>query len=563
MLHTIYLYNILNFQYYLKMAVYGNKRLKNNGNLPLMTPCDSTFRPASESILQQLNRILTSPEFKATDAQRAFLTFVVETSLSGRSHEIKGYTVATQVFGRGENFNQATDPIVSIQANKLRRALERYYLVAGQDDPIRINIPKGTYVPVFDTPVNPNVLKPFTQHRETGASGAGAWPTILVQSFENLTGDGELDYIGIGIATEIALEITHYQEVRVLRQSVGGDQRRAADTGARFVLCGSIKKDVTGLKIIASLIDASTGIHLWGDSYRTDLNPAGMVSLEEKIAGTVAGKISCEYGVIAKNLSPESKRIPPAELTTHQAMLRFYRFLADFSAKAFLESFEALQKTCKSEPECGLAWSMLARLYSINYSMELFDLETPLGKAAVFAEKGVTLEPANQRVRTIMAFILLFKNELPAGLAEIDQALKLNPSSLIFLENIGHLATLMGDWQRGPSLIKKAIAQNPYYNRIVHYSLWVDWIRQEEYNRAYEETLHFRTPALFWDPLLKTASLGLLGNIEDGEQAGKDLLKCKPDFPERGRTLIRHYIKFDDIVEKVILGLEKVGVEVK
>jgi Flp pilus assembly protein TadD len=57
-----------------------------------------------------------------------------------------------------------------------------------------------------------------------------------------------------------------------------------------------------------------------------------------------------------------------------------------------------------------------------------------------------------------MAFTLLFKNELSAGLAEIDQALKLNPNSLIFLENIAHLATLMGDWQKGPSLIKKAIA---------------------------------------------------------------------------------------------------------
>ena len=162
-----------------------------------------------------------------------------------------------------------------------------------------------------------------------------------------------------------------------------------------------------------------------------------------------------------------------------------------------------------------------------------------------------------------MAFILLLKNELPAGLAEIDQALKLNPSSLIFLENIGHLAALMGDWQGGPSLIKKAIAQNPYYNRIVHYSLWVDWVRQEEYDRAYEETLHFRMPALFWDPLLKTASLGLLGRPEEGVRAGKDLLKCKPDFPNCGRTLIRHYIKFDEIVERTILGLGKAGIEVK
>jgi hypothetical protein len=116
--------------------------MTNRDNQPSKaTASDPEAIPDAESIRQQLNRILTSPEFKATDVQKAFLTFVVETSLAGRPHEIKGYTVAIQVFGRGEDFNQATDPIVSIQANKLRRALERYYLVAWQSDPIRIDIP--------------------------------------------------------------------------------------------------------------------------------------------------------------------------------------------------------------------------------------------------------------------------------------------------------------------------------------------------------------------------------------------------------------------------------------
>jgi adenylate cyclase len=141
-------------------------------------------------------------------------------------------------------------------------------------------------------------------------------------------------------------------------------------------------------------------------------------------------------------------------------------------------------------------------------------------------------------------------------------ALQLNPNSLIFLENIGYLMTLLGDWQRGPALIKKAIEQNPYYNISVHYSLWVDWVRQEEYDRAYEETLHFRRPMLFWDPLMKAASLGLLGRTEEGVQAGKDLLERKPDFPTIGRVLIKHYIKFDDIVERVIDGLGSVGMVV-
>jgi adenylate cyclase len=81
-----------------------------------------------------------------------------------------------------------------------------------------------------------------------------------------------LEYLGVGFATEIALEITRYQEIRVLlMQTPEGGQRRASDIGARFVLCGSIKPDVNGLKVIVSLVDGLTGMHIWGDSYRTDL----------------------------------------------------------------------------------------------------------------------------------------------------------------------------------------------------------------------------------------------------------------------------------------------------
>ena len=88
---------------------------------------------SAEKIQRQLERILDSPEFHATARQREFLRFVVTESLFGRSEEIKGYTIATQVFGR-KDFDQATDPIVSIQANLLRRAMERYYLIAGKVD---------------------------------------------------------------------------------------------------------------------------------------------------------------------------------------------------------------------------------------------------------------------------------------------------------------------------------------------------------------------------------------------------------------------------------------------
>jgi hypothetical protein len=103
----------------------------------------------NDDIRQQLQRIITSPDFDATKQQRAFLNFIVSQTLAGNSSDIKGYTVATKVFGRDENFDQSIDPIVSIQANKLRRSLERYYLLSGKNDAVHIDIPKGTYVPVF------------------------------------------------------------------------------------------------------------------------------------------------------------------------------------------------------------------------------------------------------------------------------------------------------------------------------------------------------------------------------------------------------------------------------
>lgn len=515
----------------------------------------------SLTVREQMERILNSTEFKATNAQKAFLRYVVEKTLAGQTDGIKGYTVATEVFGRGAHFDQTTDPIVSIQANKLRRALERYYLVAGQNDPICIDIPKGSYVPMFrkQTFIE-NGLYP-AEGRDQKASIPGTWPKILVQSFENLTGKQELAYMGVGLATEIALEITRYQEIRVVRQ--GSETRQSRGPDARFVLGGSIREDISGLKVIVTLTDESTGVQIWGDSHKTELCPAEMISFGERVASAVVSKITCEDGIIPRILSCESRQVPPENVTTYQALLKFYRFMDDFSMEVYADTVMALHQGCMKEPECGLAWSMLARLYVINYSLELIDMDTSLEKTAEYARKGVALNPTNQRIRLVMAFVLLFQNELPAGRAEINRAWQLNPNSLMFLDYFGYLMTLFGDWQQGPALIRKAIELNPYYLITVHYALWVDWVRQGKYEQAWEETLNFNTPLLFWDPLMKAASLGLLGRIEEGILAGNDLLVCKPDFPARGRLLIKHFIKFDDIVEKVLLGLRNIGIPVE
>ncbi len=85
----------------------------------------------------------------ASPRLKAFLQFVVDRTLSGQADGIKGYTIGTLVFGRSDDFDPAADPIVRVEAVRLRMALARYYEDEGANDPVIISIPAGGYVPKF------------------------------------------------------------------------------------------------------------------------------------------------------------------------------------------------------------------------------------------------------------------------------------------------------------------------------------------------------------------------------------------------------------------------------
>jgi len=106
--------------------------------------------PEDGKIRAQLEHVLASPALQASERRRAFLRYVVEETLAGRADRLKGYSVAIAVFGRNDDFDAQADPVVRLEARRLRRDLDSYYVEAGSRDPVRISIPKGSYVPRFD-----------------------------------------------------------------------------------------------------------------------------------------------------------------------------------------------------------------------------------------------------------------------------------------------------------------------------------------------------------------------------------------------------------------------------
>ncbi len=107
--------------------------------------------PPRAEVEAALETVLRSDTFGRSERLRRFLSFVVTESLAGRAERLKEYTLATEVFDRGEEFDSRIDTIVRVEAGRLRGKLRDYYAAEGQDDVVRIEVPKGAYSAVFHT----------------------------------------------------------------------------------------------------------------------------------------------------------------------------------------------------------------------------------------------------------------------------------------------------------------------------------------------------------------------------------------------------------------------------
>src|SRR5207237_7976724 len=113
-------------------------------------------RIPEKAIRQHLDRVLGSPTCQQADRLKRFLTFITLEAIAGRSDQLKEYVIGVQVFSKEESFDPRTDPIVRVQARRLRARLVHYYREEGRADELIIDLPKGGYAPVFrrrETPV--------------------------------------------------------------------------------------------------------------------------------------------------------------------------------------------------------------------------------------------------------------------------------------------------------------------------------------------------------------------------------------------------------------------------
>jgi len=451
----------------------------------------------------QLERILRSPDFEATDREHRFLQYVVEEALSGRSERIKAYSIAIEVFGRDVSFDPQTDPIVRIEAGHLRRALERYYLTAGVSDPILITVPKGGYVPIFSrrspqgvAPAGPpapaleipanTALASAGKHKLIIAAmaffalmlaGGIAWwgkspppspmaperPRLLVQPFDDLAGTSASAAIARGLSLEVIGQLSKFKDI-IVHESVE-TRPDGSVPQPRFTLSGSVDLLAEEFRLRVRLINRADDSVLWANSYDGKMDVGEVLRAESDIARNVATTLAQSYGVISKADATIHMDNPPDDWTAYTCALSFYAYRAEANLNQLPDVRRCLEEAVARFPNYATAWGLLSQAYidgmRFSYPFDPATSSKTIEEALAAAKRAVEIDPFNVRGLQAQMFALYFTKDVDAAIAVGKRAMEINPNDPELMGEYGYRLAQSGNWEEGCSLVSEARNRNP------------------------------------------------------------------------------------------------------
>ena len=524
-----------------------------------------------KAVRKQLSRILNSSEFSRSTKLKQFLQFVVEQTLTGRETKIKGYTIALEVYGKTDDFESEKDPIVRVEARRLRSLLDHYYRNAGKQDPILIQVPKGRYVPIFAPNLPSEAVDRKIAHPDYTLTPNQRWvPIISVLPFESVSDSANIDYFAVGLIEEIIADLTRYENCRVVdSRAMTSYQDQICEISdisrlqsADYVLTGKVMNIGHTVKVNASLLDTQSGIKLWANTYKQKLNIANFFDVQDKITHQVVAMIADHYGIIPRALYQKSHRSRPKKLESYNGILQFQYYNLNPSRKSAEHARKALKKTIKDDPDYALAWAMLAELDADDHGLQYGNIEQSLEQARKAAREAVNLEPKCQYARFAVAYVHFHKNELDLFLHEAKNTIELNPYAAHIVGFTGLLIALIGEWNFGLSLVQKSMNLNPLFPGYFHIANCLKFYSQKDYRKALEEVLLIKMPQFFWDPMLRIAIYGQLSRQDEARESASELLELIPDFENMGRKLISNFVKINYLVDDIIEGIKKIGIDI-
>ena len=369
-------------------------------------------QPDVSAVREHLERVLASTTFQQADRLKRFLRFIVEETLEGRGNELKEYVVAVRVFEKEDSFDPRTDPLVRVQARRLRARLSQYYRDVDQQAPLVIDLPKGRYTPTF------KLRERATTAKRSVDTVLLAANTVSVQLFADCSADGTLEYFCRGLREELLHQLAGVSGLRVVSPDTLGTERAAVTTAA-IVVAGSVRASGDRLRMTAHLVDGASGCYLW--SHSVDGSFADPFSAQEAVAQAVAARLPELSHGAAGRASSEN-------LAAHNLYRQGRYHLEQRTEEAISRAVEFFERALEEDARHAAAMSGLSDAYSL---LTHYGVRSPVdvwARAASAATTAVMLDDTSAEAHTSLAHAQSTQDWDWAGAErEFLRALELNP----------------------------------------------------------------------------------------------------------------------------------------
>jgi serine/threonine-protein kinase len=391
-----------------------------------------------------LDRLVASGVFGGSARKSQLLRYLAERALSGRESEITEYAIGLDVFEKPPSFDPRIDSAVRSEISRLRQRLKEHYQLEGRSDPVVIEFPQRSYVPVFsfakvDAPkprspwplaiaaavlVLAGVAAFILWRARADKSSVGS---IAVLPFANLSADPRNEYIADGLTEELTNELAQFRDLRVVaRTSAFQFKGKAVDVreiGRRLnveaILEGSFDRQDDKIRITAQLNRTSNGYHLWSKAF--EAQSPDMMAVQDEMARAIAQAIR-GIGAAPAPVAVATTNNPEAHDLFLQASYQFSLRTVD----AIRKGRELLRSAVEKDPSYGTAYRGIAR--------------------AEIALVHLTAEPPREG--------------LDAARKALEKALALNPHDAEALGELGDLKYVWDwDWPAAEADFRAAVEQ--------------------------------------------------------------------------------------------------------
>jgi adenylate cyclase len=393
-------------------------------------------------------------------------------------------------------------------------------------------------------------------------------PSVAVLPLANLSDDPEQNYFSDGITEDITTELSRFSELLVIaRNSAFQYKGKAVDVrqvgrelGARYILEGSVRRSGDRIRIAAQLIDALTGAHRWAERFDRELHD--VFAVQDEVVRAIVATLTAHVN------RAETERAllkPPAAWEAYEYYLRgaeaFFLHVTRRTKGSLRDARRLLEQSMAIDPNYARAAAMLSWTHLHSYLQPLDgDYLSPpaLDRALELAQTSVHLDPRLPQARSQLGYVLLWKRQHDAAMAEFERAFALNPNLIDF-----RFATALiyaGEPARAVEVLEAIIRLDPF-----PLSPTFGQMGFANYTRKrYWDAVHWcrecisRQPSQQWPHVTLACAYAQSGQPEEARAAAAQVLRINPDFTIESSKRTRVYKDPKDL-EHYIDGMRKAG----